>query len=161
MTHLRKLLIGACLLGYVTTIIAQNTSSASGGNASGSGGTASYSVGQVVYTTNIGTNGSVSQGVQQPFEISAITGLEEAKDITIEMEVYPNPVADFIKLSIMNYELQSLRCRLYDIKGNLLRDNKVEDNETSISMQDCLPATYILKITDDKKELKTFKIIKH
>jgi len=46
----------------------------------------------------------------------------------------------------------------------LIRDKKAHfanTNETSISMQDCLPATYILKITDDKKELKTFKIIKH
>jgi hypothetical protein len=39
-----------------------------GGEATGSGGSVSYSVGQVVYTTNTGINGSVAQGVQQPYE---------------------------------------------------------------------------------------------
>ena len=52
MTHFCKLLIGVCLFGYVTTVIAQTTIPASGGNASGSGGTLSYSVGQIVYMHN-------------------------------------------------------------------------------------------------------------
>jgi hypothetical protein len=55
-------LIALCLFEYGTTIQAQNTIPASGGNASGSG-TASYSVGQVMYQTHTGTNGSVSEGV--------------------------------------------------------------------------------------------------
>ena len=49
---------------------AQENTTAAGGEATGSGGTASYSVGQVVYTTVTGTNGSVAQGVQHPYEIS-------------------------------------------------------------------------------------------
>lgn len=154
-------MIGVCLFGYGTTIIAQTTIPATGGNASGSGGTVSYSVGQVVYTKNTGANGSVSQGVQQPYEISVITGFEEAKDISLEMVVYPNPATDFIRLSIMNYEVQNMRYRLYDINGNLIKDDIVEGNETSIIMQECLPATYILKVIHGKKEIKSFKIIKH
>lgn len=156
-----KLLISVCLFGYGTTIIAQSTNPASGGNASGSGGTASYSVGQIVYTKNTGTNGSESQGVQQPYEISVITGLEEARDISLEFVVYPNPATDFVKLNIVNYQVQNLRYRLYDINGNLIKDNKVEGNETTISMQNCLPATYFLKVIQGNKEIKSFKIIKH
>ncbi len=61
------------LLGLgLTGLQAQTSVNATGGNASGSGGSASYSVGQVVYTTHTGTNGSVAQGVQQPFEISVV-----------------------------------------------------------------------------------------
>lgn len=161
MTNLCKLFIGVCLLGYGTTIIAQTTIPASGGNASGSGGTASYSVGQIVYTTNTGTNGSATQGIQQPYEISVITGFEEAKDITLEMVVYPNPAQDFVKLIIKNFEVQNLKYRLYDINGKLIKDNKVEGNETTVSMRGCLPAGYILKVIQGNKEIKSFKIIKH
>lgn len=148
-------------MGYGTTIIAQTTIPASGGNASGSGGTSSYSVGQIVYTTNTATNGSVTQGVQQPYEISVITGIEAAKDISLEMVVYPNPAQDFVKLTIKNYEAQNLKYQLYDINGSLIKDNKVEGNETSISMQNLLPSVYFLKVTDNNKVIKNFKIIKN
>jgi hypothetical protein len=156
-----KLFIGIFLMGYGTTIIAQTTIPASGGNASGSGGTSSYSVGQIVYTTNTATNGSVTQGVQQPYEISVITGIEAAKDISLEMVVYPNPAQDFVKLTIKNYEAQNLKYQLYDINGSLIKDNKVEGNETSISMQNLLPSVYFLKVTDNNKVIKNFKIIKN
>ncbi len=140
---------------------AQNAISASGGNASGSGGSASYTVGQVAYTTNTGTNGSSAQGVQQPYEISVVTAVEKALDISLEMIVYPNPATDFIMLKISNYDIQNLRYQLYDISGNILQQNKVEANETSIAMSNYVSATYFLKVSDNNKVVKTFKIIKH
>jgi hypothetical protein len=150
-----------CLFGFGTAIQAQNAIVSSGGNASGDGGTASYSVGQVVYSTYTGTNGSVAQGVQQPYEISVISGIEEAKDISLEIMVYPNPATDFLKLKIENYEVKNLRFQLYDIKGSLLQDNKIVDNETSIVMSTYESGIYFLKVTDKTKLIKTFKIIKH
>ncbi len=94
-----------CLFGFGFTIQAQNTIPASGGNASGGGGTVSYSVGQIVYTTNTSvSSGSVAQGVQQPFEISVITAIEQAEDITLVCSVYPNPASDFLTLKVENYD---------------------------------------------------------
>ncbi|MEI6436428.1 MAG: T9SS type A sorting domain-containing protein [Bacteroidota bacterium] len=145
----------------LTGLKAQNTIPASGGNVSASGGSVSYSVGQVVYNTNTGTNGSVAQGVQQPFEISMVTGIEEATGISLEVMVYPNPATDFVRLMIENYEIQNLRYQLYDINGNLLLGNKIENEETYISMQHLLPAIYFLEVIQGKKEIKTFKIIKN
>jgi hypothetical protein len=145
----------------LSVLHAQNAIPASGGNASGDGGTLSYSVGQQVYTTNTGTNGSVAQGVQQPYEISVVTGIETAKDIFLEMVVYPNPAADFISLKIINYEGQNLSYQLCDANGSLLHDNKIAGNETSIEMRNYVSATYFLKLTDNNKVIKTFKIIKH
>jgi hypothetical protein len=68
------LILLSTLTFSLSTIHAQEAIPAGGGNASGSGGSASYSVGQVVYTTNTGTNGSAAQGVQQPYEISVVSG---------------------------------------------------------------------------------------
>ena len=154
-------LVAFCLLGFGIAIRAQNAIPASGGNATGSGGSVSYTVGQVVYTKYTGTNGSVAQGVQQPYEISVVTGIAETKDISLEIEVYPNPATDFVKLKIENYEVKNLKYQLYDINGSLIKDNKVEGNETNIPMQNLLPATYFLKVTDNNKVIKTFKIIKN
>jgi hypothetical protein len=162
MKQKRLKLIIAFLFGIEMFVLqAQEAVPVSGGNATGTGGTSSYTVGQIVYTKNAGTNGSVAQGVQQPYEISVITGLEEAKDISLEFVVYPNPANDFVKLNLMNYEVQNLRYRLYDISGSLIQDNKIEGNETTISMQNFSPATYILKVVQGTKEIKSFKIIKH
>jgi hypothetical protein len=140
---------------------AQQVVTTSGGNASGSGGSASYSVGQVVYTTNGNSNGRVAQGVQQPYEIFIVTGIEEAKGISLEIMVYPNPATDFIKLKIENYDVQNLRYQLYDINARLLQDNKIVGNETDIVMSNYVSATYFLKVTDNNKVVKTFKIIKN
>jgi hypothetical protein len=140
---------------------AQQVVTTSGGNASGSGGTVSYTVGQIVYTTNTGTNGSAAQGVQQPFEISVVTGIEEALGISLEIMVYPNPTTDFLTLSVDNFEASNLSYYLYDINGRLLETKKLEGKQTSIAMSNLVPATYFLKVSEGSKELRTFKIIKN
>jgi hypothetical protein len=112
MKHVNSFLCILLLCGFSLTIQAQNTIPTSGGNANGSGGSVSYTVGQIVYTTNLGTNGSSAQGVQQPYEISVIAGIEEASTITLEVMVYPNPSTDFIKLIVLNYEIDNLKYQL-------------------------------------------------
>jgi len=143
----------------LTSLHAQIAIPASGGNATGNG-TVSYSIGQVVYTVN--TNlGSVAQGVQQPYEISVITAIEDAKDISLIFSVYPNPTTDFLKLKVMNYDMENLSYWLYGVSGNLIETKKVQSGETQISMTNQLSGTYFLKITEGNKDIKTFKIIKH
>jgi hypothetical protein len=146
---------------------AQESVNATGGNASGSGGSVSYSVGQVVYTTNTGANGTVAQGVQQPFEISVVTGLEEAKGINLSVTAYPNPTTDYLTLEVKDYELSNLNFQLYDMNGKLLQSEKITGNQTSIVMSNLVPATYFVKVIvktqgiASQQELKTFKIIKN
>ena len=113
------------IFGFSLTIFAQNTIPATGGNASGSGGSVSYTVGQILNSTFSGTNGTVLQGVQQPYEISIVTGIEEAIGISLEIMAYPNPATDFIILIIKNYEVKNLSYQFYDINGSLLQDSKL------------------------------------
>lgn len=153
------------LVCNVTSINAQNNTVSSGGEATGTGGKVSYTVGQIDYTTyDGGVNGSVAQGVQQPFEISIITGLEEAKGINLVCSAYPNPTTDFLTLKVdasTMLSIQSMSYQLYDISGKLLETKKLESNETSIIMSNLAAATYFLKVTEGNKEVKTFKIIKN
>jgi len=162
MRHKKLKLSAVLLLGLgLTGLQAQTSINATGGNASGSGGSASYSVGQVVYTTNTGTNGSVAQGVQQPFEISVVTAIEEAKGINLSVSAYPNPTTDYLTLEVKEYELSNLHFQLYDMSGKLLQNEKITGNQTSIVMSNLVPATYFVKVIQDNKEVKTFKIIKN
>ena len=143
----------------LTSLHAQVAIPASGGNATGNG-TVSYSIGQVVYTTNT-NSGSVAQGVQQPYEISVITAIEDAKDISLIFSVYPNPTTDFLILKVENYDMENLSYWVYGVSGNLIETKKIIAGETQISMTNQLSGTYFLKITEGNKDIKTFKIIKH
>jgi len=164
MKKLRIMLIGFCVFGYGIAIQAQVTVSAAGGDASGSSGTTSYSIGQLAYSTISNRSDAITQGVQQPYEIYLISGIEEVKGISLECAVYPNLTNDLIKLKIdasTTLSIQSLSYQLYDMNGNLLQNNKTEGTETTISMADLLPANYFLKVTDNTNEIEVFKIIKN
>lgn len=144
---------------------AQEAMPAAGGDASGSGGSVSYSVGQVVYSTFSGTNGSVAQGVQQPYEISIVTGLGESNRINLVCSVYPNPTTDFLTLKIDDKANRQYVYFLYDINGKLVKSNTVDSRETSIDMSNLIISTYILKVqvknSTSTQEMKTFKIRKN
>ncbi len=161
MQHVMKKCVVMLIFSIVNTgLLAQEVIPTSGGTATGSGGSASYTVGQVVYKTNNGVNGSLSQGVQQPYEISVVIGIEEAKDITLFCSVYPNPTTNFLTLKVENYSFDKLRYHLYDIQGKLLESKIVTADQTSIAMDNYTPATYLLKVIHNNIEVKSFRIIK-
>lgn len=162
MRHKRLKLSAVLLLGLgLTGLQAQTSVNATDGDVSGSGGSVSYSVGQVVYTTHTGTSGSVAEGVQQPYEISVVTGLEEAQSINLSVTAYPNPTTDYLTLRIDEFEISNLSFQLYDMNGKLLQNEKITSDQTSIVMSNLLPATYFVKVIQGNKEVKTFKIIKN
>lgn len=145
----------------LTDLSAQQALIGSGGDAVGAGGSVSYSVGQPVYTTATGTNGSVAQGVQQPYEISVAIGVEEADDIILEYRVYPNPTSGKLVLSVKNYKSEELSYRIFDFSGKLLQDRRLQGSTVTIELDNLARAVYFLKIIDHQQEVKTFKIIKN
>ncbi len=144
----------------LTGLQAQESINATGGDASGNGGSVSYSVGQLVYQTHTGTNGSIAEGVQQAYEISVVTAIEDAKSIKLMVSAYPNPTTDYLTLEVNEFELSNLSFQLYDMNGKLLQSEKITGNQTSIVMRSLVPATYFIQVSQENKELKTFKIIK-
>jgi len=157
----KKLQVNALFLLFgLGGLQAQDAVPTTGGEASGSGGTVHYSIGQVVYTTNNGTSGSVAQGVQQPFEISTISGID-VRNINLELSVFPNPTVDYLSLKVENSELSTFNFQLYDIQGKLVMSKQLSSKSTTIDMKNLPTSTYLLKVTDDQKWIKTFKIIKN
>lgn len=158
---MRKKTLTAFLLFAVYTINAQETVVASGGDASGIRGSSSYSIGQSVYATNSNENISVAQGVQNGYEIMEISNEKDAITSNLQFTVYPNPTADIINLKIENVDQGILFYQLYSLSGQLLSNDKLTENTTSIPMKNLPYGTYFLKVLSNEKTIKTFKIIKN
>jgi hypothetical protein len=148
------------LLGIaITGIHAQEAIPASGGSASGNGGSVSYSVGQVAYSTNTGTNGKVTQGVQQAYEIYVTTGINET-GVSLSVSLYPSPTINYLNLKIEDFKHSTLIFQLFDMQGKIIKTQKVTCNETQIDMSNYVPSTYFVRIINQNQSIKEFKIIK-
>lgn len=142
------------------TLSAQQGAVPAGGDAAGPGGNVSYSIGQIDYSALSGPAGSVNAGLQQPYEIMVITGLDQ-KDIQLSCSVYPNPSSDFIILGIQSPELNSWSYELFDAHDKCLLVQRTSDIETRIPLAGLPNGIYILRLTGSGKMLKSFRIIKN
>ena len=138
------------------SLLAQNGTVASAGKASGNGGYVTYSIGQVNYISVSGNNGKVAQGLQQSYEIMTIQ--DGAKTSTITL--YPNPTTDYIVLNIQNTDLKSMSYSLFDAPGRVIKNEKLFEAQTEISMLSLANGTYFIKVMATADDIKTFKIIK-
>ncbi len=147
-------------LGFgLITLQAQESVNATGGNVSGNGGAVSYSIGQPFYSTHTSNNGFEIQGVQQPYEISEVIGIEEVEEINLS--VYPNPTTDFLRLKVDKEPLKGLSFQLVDMNGKLLQVKKLMETDNQINMKSYVPSTYFLSIIKHNQCIKKFKIIKN
>jgi len=155
-----KLITLITLIFVLPNLMAQNCIAVSGGEASGDGGALSYTIGQIFYKNNSANSVSVTEGVQQPAEIFAVTGVTK-KDINLELSVFPNPAKLFVILKVDDEKIEKFRYQLYDIDGKLLIAKNVTESETSIDISMLKSSVYFLKVINSNSEEKTFKIIKN
>ncbi len=156
--NIKQVLFSTLLLGALQ-LHAQEAVVTSGNNATGTNGNVSYSVGQIAYTTNTGTTGSVAQGVQQPYEIQTVLGAENF-NINLQLAVYPNPTTNWLQLEVKNNDLTNLSYQLFDLNGRMIYNQKVTSETSTISMEQLPQAVFLLKVLNNNKEVKTFKILK-
>ncbi|MBL0309182.1 MAG: T9SS type A sorting domain-containing protein [Bacteroidetes bacterium] len=145
----------------LTKVQAQQSTTAAGGDATSTGGSISYSIGQVAYIAATGGGASLSQGVQQPYEIYTLSVKDEAPYINLLLSVYPNPTTNLLTLKVENNETQNLSYRLTDLKGQVLGNRSVEESETNIPVSQFAAGIYFLTVSENQKEIKQFKIIKN
>ncbi|MBN1185059.1 MAG: T9SS type A sorting domain-containing protein [Bacteroidales bacterium] len=150
-------LIGLLIAGLgLNGLSAQETLPASGGYVSNNESSVSYTIGQVVYTTN----GNSIQGVQQPYEIFLVSTIEEARDISLRISVFPNPTIDFLTLKIIGIGFKNLSFSIYDIQGKLLENKIIDAKSMTINMEQQSSGIYFLKVKSENEVIKTFKILK-
>lgn len=72
--------------------------------------------------------------------------------------IYPNPSNGILNIST-NKEL--CRCQLFDLQGNLLIDNVLSDNFSSIDINNLISGIYILKLQFSDNLFQYYKVIKN
>ena len=152
--------IGAATFGIHESLVT------AGGDSVTTGGEVSYTLGQLSEATLYDINESedtlyvVQQGIQQPYEIAEILGMEETT-ISLSVVAYPNPTHEVLTLKIENYKNEELTYQLHDLQGKLLDRNTVRGSSTTINMAGLSPNMYLLSISSDQSLIKTFRIIKN
>lgn len=138
----------------------QQTVPATGGTATGTGGSVSYTVGQTTFHVLTGTTEFIIEGVQQPFEISVLTAIDNTDDILLEYSVYPNPTTDLIWLVIDAPDPEKYSFQLFDMSGRLVRQANITRGKTDISLSNIPGSLFFLRVIRDNLEIKVFKIVK-
>jgi hypothetical protein len=153
-------LLASTLVLQTTYCQTQQATIASGGNTTGSGGNMSYSIGQITYTTTTGINGTMAQGIQQPYEIFTVLGKEEL-EIQLDLMAYPNPTNDYLTLTLNKSILSELSFELIDNTGKLIETRKINNAIQTIQMVNLPSANYFIRVNNKGKVVKVFKIIKN
>ena len=144
-------------------VLAQKNITTSGGNATGTNGAVSYTIGQIDCQTNSGSNGTVTEGVQQPYEIFEVS-VSDYEGIAFDCLIYPNPTNDALHLRIADYEqlgFSGFHFSVFDLTGKLLMQHEIFEEHTEISMGNLPKGTYMLNVLTDHQVAKAFKIIKN
>jgi hypothetical protein len=154
----KSLLILSIAFCATIQIQAQNNTVSAGADAEGSNGSISYSIGQVVYTSATGINGSINQGVQQPYDYDVITGIEHTE---IELALYPNPTLGQVNLTIADPRTQEYSLSLFDATGRLFLQTSKLNELNSFSMESYAAGAYTLSVFKNEELVKSFRIIRN
>ena len=116
------------------------------------------------WTTYGGTvdevNNTVSYTFNDPVSFKAVTASSADATLTVEdispldsrISVYPNPTANRIYIQGENI----LQAELFDLRGRKVKAT----NQKQIDLSDITSGSFILKVTTDNNNTKSFKIIK-
>ena len=152
--------IFALWLVTMQTINAQSDIVPMGGTATGNGGMVTYTIGQIAVQSYGEGGTTISEGVQQPYEIQTI-GIDNYPGITLNATVYPNPTLGQLQLSVSNEDLlEKGEARIFDGSGKLLAVKRIVGQTTDFDLSSYAQGTYYLRVTDGKTTLKTFKVVK-
>jgi hypothetical protein len=152
-----------CFLIIFTILLAfkaeaQEVVSTSGEFSVAGSGSLSWTIGEAITETFSSGNITLTQGFQQ--SNLTITAIDEVAGLSFSITAFPNPATDNIYLMIDNKSLKNIGYQLFDTSGKLIVSAKIDEKESSISLNKFPPAVYLLKVTESDKPIKTFKVIK-
>jgi len=150
------LLLILCFKG----VVAQSSVCSIGGDISGADGSVAYSIGQTFFQTYNSSDHSIYQGVQQPYEISVITGVEVMNGTDSYVNIYPNPVTDCLSIMFSDDNKQDLHFVLYNMQGQELFASGLYNTHIRVEMDSYAPGLYFIKVMSEGKTIKTFKVVK-
>lgn len=166
----KEIIFTAVALMFLSSFgFSQSATVTCGGDSYEGNGSFSYSLGQVFYNV-LGYNLTVTEGVQQPYEISEYIEDDEGKfgneDImNIALSAFPNPAKNYLYLTVGNDgdDLSDIAMEyaMFDVDGRIIMQDKISVGDNLLFVEALQPATYFVRIMIDGKRVKTFKVIKN
>lgn len=160
----RSVLICLATLGLSSAYCnAQSNVITSGANGNGAAGSVSFTIGQLDYINANSTAGDINQGVQQPFEIYKVTGLDDMQLAGLDIQISPNPSFGAMTLLIngASFEQKKLSYSIQSINGDRLAYQSITNRQTPIKLEHLAAASYFLTIYAEQVKIATYKIVKN
>jgi hypothetical protein len=152
------ILISLILMSYCY-VVSQEIISTGGDYYKNSSLSVSYTIGEPISETFVAGENVLTQGFQQSKLI--ITAIETPEANNFKLQVFPNPTHSIITIENTEEVQQTLQYALYDLNGKVLYETHSDENMFEINLANLSPGTYILRITNDEKQMATYKIEKN
>jgi hypothetical protein len=152
-------LSGICACLFCNALKAQESVNAGGGNWVETNMTVAYSLGQVFYEPVVYSQGSVTPGVQQPYETPFVTVLSSTA-FEPDIQVAPNPATDLLHVFFPAYSDSPYTMTLLDLTGKNLYTERISNETSRLPIAAFAPGVYFLQIKNNDQAVKVFKIIK-
>ena len=128
-----------------------------GASVKSANGSLSWSAGQVFTQTISDGNISVSEGLQQPYEIHDVVSTFDQQKLDIR--IWPNPVSDMLTVNIRAEDITVISFTVTTVDGRMLKSGAIEEL-TKISLTGVMPGILILSFQYKNQFLSSYKIIK-
>jgi len=162
---MKKILIAILAVTAVIQTFGQNARldviASSGDFFSNSSNSVSWTLGECITETFSSSGNTLTQGFQQSLYV--VTSIDELMVEGISVKAYPNPVSDFINISVKsdNAVLKNIGIELYDSQGKILFMDKFSNDLIRLDMKNYSNGFYVLKVKGpESKNLQNFKIQK-
>ena len=126
-----------------------------------SNGSLTWTCGEIITEAFSNDDVSLTQGFNQSNLILSIE--EKTENIDFKISAFPNPTNDFITIkSDASTPLgnQKLNYQLFDLKGNLIKQELNGKQNQEISVKELTSGIYFIKIYNENQKSKTIKIEK-
>ncbi len=144
------------LLMSATAVNAQEIITSGGDFFKNSSISVSWTLGETITETiSDGTN-ILTQGFQQS-RLSA-TEIFSVNSVNSVISIFPNPAENIINIKINTPD--NLQYQFLDINGRILKEATITNVNTEIKVNNMPVSVYFLKIYNNNRIIKTYKIIK-
>ena len=119
---------------------------------SNANGSISFSIGEAVVGSLQSENYELRQGFQPP-EVLIIEPVGTPILEELQMQVFPNPTAQYVHLQIQHSEPAKYQLALYDLMGKQIFLKDWNNTQTTIDLQAYPASTYLLVIQDEQQQI--------
>jgi hypothetical protein len=137
---------------------AQQVVATAGNQFSNANGSISFTIGEGVANTFTDGEKALTQGFHQT--IISVSIFNNPEETGFSMSAFPNPATESLTLKTDQGNIPGLKYLIIDQGGKILTHKAIVSDETVIPVEPLQDGIYIIKIQDNLKELKSFKIIK-